>query len=125
MHGIILRKKLTEKLTRKIILEFRFHYRIECTLCKNSLLVPSHAPEFSHLFLYIASFNHKMDDVCKQLEEAIIYAYDTDSSSGSQERRNAAISLINDMRANPSSWKIAISTFLSSKNVGKRFWDDL
>lgn len=77
------------------------------------------------MFLDIASFNHKMDDVCKQLEEAIIYAYDTDSSSGSQERRNAAISLINDMRANPSSWKIAISTFLSSKNVGERFWGDL
>lgn len=66
-----------------------------------------------------------MDDVCKQLEEAIIYAYDTDSPSSSQERRNAAISLINDMRANPSSWKIAISTFLSSKNVGDRFWDNL
>ena len=25
LHGIILRKKLTEKLTRKIILEFRFY----------------------------------------------------------------------------------------------------
>ena len=66
-----------------------------------------------------------MNDVCKQLEEAIICAYDTDNTDNSQERRNAAISLINDMRANPSSWKIAISTFLSSKNVGERFWGDL
>lgn len=66
-----------------------------------------------------------MNDVCKQLEEAIICAYDTDSPNSSQEARNAAISLINDMRANPSSWKIAVSTFLSTKNVGDRFWSEL
>lgn len=58
-----------------------------------------------------------MDSICKQLESAIIYAQDVDSAPASVERKNASITFINNMRGDPSSWKIALSTFQGTTDV--------
>ena len=58
-----------------------------------------------------------MDNLCKQLESAIICAQDGDSAPASVERKNASIAFINNMRGDPNSWNIAFSTFQGTTDV--------
>lgn len=58
-----------------------------------------------------------MDELCKQLEEAVICANDVQSHPDVVKRRSEAISFINDIRSNPSSWNIAMQTFFMTNNV--------
>ena len=58
-----------------------------------------------------------MDELCKQLEEAIIYANNSQTGPEVVQRRNEAISFINDLRSDQNCWKIAVETFFRTNNV--------
>ena len=58
-----------------------------------------------------------MDELCKQLEDAIIYANNVQTGPEVVQQRNEAISFINDLRSDQNCWKIAVETFLGTNNV--------
>ena len=58
-----------------------------------------------------------MDELCKKLEEAVICANDVQSHPEAVNRRNDAIAFINNIRSDPSNWKVAFQTFLMTTNV--------
>ena len=80
---------------------------------------------YYHNNLVVASeilfISHRMDALCKQLEDAIICAYESDPADHTSNRKTEAVSLINDLRSNPASWKIAFTTFLGTENAGNWF----
>lgn len=65
-----------------------------------------------------------MNEQCKYLEESIICAQSADSDSASVQRRNEAITYINNLRSDVGSWKLSFQTFLHTTNVGVYGWYD-
>lgn len=58
-----------------------------------------------------------MDELCKRLEEAVVCANDVQFHPEAVKSRNDAISFINNIRSDPSNWKVAFQTFLMTTNV--------
>lgn len=65
-----------------------------------------------------------MDELCKQLEEAVLCANPKQSNTVSMKSMEDAISFINNIRSNRSSWKIAFQTFLMTNSVCFGFFFD-